>query len=521
MVRIQSFSLMLRKCISTSNSFNSQTSTNSISTLVFRKSFSSSPLNARKSRQLSRLILADKLKLRSVPKQTLANAKQALSPSLHLSKPFQLSADRIRAKLESRSSSHKLVTRSSTFTLSVSPTARFFPGLVFKTPVFKSGSVVSRSKHRSVTFFRSKYHLARCRLPNSLMYSYLSAVRLGKPFNPSLSRLPAVLITQLRQLLAQDPFRAPFLRKLRRSNSSASPRSHSQSVAKHRSISSTPAAKSNQTLPLGYRSSPSTEKSTFSNPLSGWPTTFFSSYLTEHYLAEDSRIASTLAVILARHKLPLSRTAVFTNEIARSPNTSHQIIPTWFKVWSSFTQVYSSFGYLPRLDLYLRLKLSRKEEVKHFLRFRFKYQRLFVVLEDKRQQRTHLFVAPGLFLKYFERKKALKKNRSMKFLMMRFLRKVLLSLGLKSVGIITRGVPLHIDAMLSSLFKPLSHPFLNPLTGEIINEADSEKVKSKNIFINSILFLAPRPHAIQKTRKRGRIKRKIRRKLVRTNSLID
>ena len=521
MVRIQLFSLMLCKCILTSNNLNPQIFTISLGSSVLGKSFSSSPLNARKSRQLSRLILADKLKLQSVPKQTLASTKQVISPSLHLSKPFQLSADRIRAKLESRSPSHKLVTRSSTFTLSVSPTARFFPGLILRTCVFKSGSVVSRSKHRSVTFFRSKYHLARCRLPNSLMYSYLSAVRLGKPFNPRLSRLPAILITQLRQLLAQDLSQAPFLRKLQRSNSSTSPRSHSPSVAKYRLFPNTPATKGNATLPLGYRSSSSTEKLSFSNPLNGWPTTFISSYLTENYLVEDSRIASTLAVVLARHKLPLGRTAVFTNEIARSPNTSHQIIPTWFKVWSRFTQVYSSFGYLPRLDLYLRLKLSRKEEVKHFLRFRFKYQRLFVVLEDKRQQRTHLFVAPGLFLKYFERKKALKKNRSMKFLMMRFLRKVLLSLGLKSVGVITRGVPLHIDAMLSSLFKPLSHPFLNPLTGETINEADSEKVKSKNIFINSILFLAPRPHAIQKTRKRGRIKRKIRRKLVRTNSLID
>ena len=260
---------MLRKCISTSNSFNPQICTTSLSSLVLGKFFSSSPLNARKSRQLSRLILADKLKLRSVPKQTLVSASQVLSPSLHLSKPFQLSADRIRAKLESQSSSHKLVTRSSTFTLAVSPTARFFPGLVLKTPVFKSGSVISRSKHRSVTFFRSKYHLARCRLPNSLMYSYLSAARLGKPFNPRLSRLPATLITQLRQLLAQDPSRSPFLRKLRRSNSSTSPRSRDQSIAKYRPTSSTPTGKSNSTLPLGYRSSSSAENCAFRNPLNG------------------------------------------------------------------------------------------------------------------------------------------------------------------------------------------------------------------------------------------------------------
>ena len=109
----------------------------------------------------------------------------------------------------------------------------------------------------------------------------------------------------------------------------------------------------------------------------------------------------------------------------------------------------------------------------------------------------------------------------MKFLIMRFLRKILLSLDLQSVGLVTRGVPVHIDSMIKALFRPLSHSFLNPLNGNLINETVNGQAIKSNIFIDSVLFLSPSPQFFQKTRKRGRIKRKIRRKIVRLASLVD
>ena len=207
--------------------------------------------------------------------------------------------------------------------------------------------------------------------------------------------------------------------------------------------------------------------------------------------------------------------------VFRHPIFSSYLVSHWLSSWTQLLKVYLGYSFLPRLDLYSRLHKSRKIEVKHFLRFRFTYTRLFVVLEDENLSRTHFFVSPGLFIKYFQGRKSLKKNKAMRFLMMRFLRKILLSLSLKSVGIITRGVPLHIESMITSLFRPLSHPFKNPLTDTTINETVQGKIVQSNIFIESILFLSSQPHFFQKTRKRGRIKRKIRRKIVRVTGLID
>ena len=167
------------------------------------------------------------------------------------------------------------------------------------------------------------------------------------------------------------------------------------------------------------------------------------------------------------------------------------------------------------------LKQARKVEVKHYLRLSFRSSRLFVILEDKAKKRTHLFASTGLFLKYFKRRKSLKKNKSMKFLVMRFFRKILLTLRLRSVGIVTRGIPTQLDTLLTALFRPLSHPFTNPLNGRIVNEIADSKISKHDINVTSILFSHPRPNTPQKVRKRGRIKRKIQRKIVRHANLID
>lgn len=156
--------------------------------------------------------------------------------------------------------------------------------------------------------------------------------------------------------------------------------------------------------------------------------------------------------------------------------------------------------------------------MKHHLRFRFNRQRLVITLADEATRTTHVFISPGLFLKYFQRKKSLKKSRSMKVLMARFMRKVLLILRLEHVVINSRGVPVYLDSLVSVLFRPFSHPFYDPTSGSTINEVESGK---GNLNIAGILVTAVRPYGFQKTRKMGRVKRKIRRRITRLGNVID
>jgi hypothetical protein len=149
---------------------------------------------------------------------------------------------------------------------------------------------------------------------------------------------------------------------------------------------------------------------------------------------------------------------------------------------------------------------------------RFNQHRLIVALADNKTRRTHFFLSTGLLLKYFQGRKAIKKNKAMKLLMIRFLRKILILLRLRNIVLMVRGVPLYLELLLSMLFKPLSHLFIDPFTGELIDEIQ----KTKNYLnFSTVIFTRPKPFGYQKTKKRGRVKRKIRRKLVKVNSVID
>ena len=255
--------------------------------------------------------------------------------------------------------------------------------------------------------------------------------------------------------------------------------------------------------------------------IAGWPSPFFVGYLEAKHLKEELDADGTLLSFIHQYHKSEDAYRSSLQMHLENPNLIQHFATAWSHSWSFLVTSYLTYSHLPRLDLYLRLKMSQKRDAEHFLRFRFKYNRLFVVFENGKDKQTQFFVTPGLFIKYFQSKKSLKKNKAMKFLMMRFLRKILLSLKVPSVGIITRGVPLHISALITSLFRPLSHPFLNPLTSEVINETVQGRATHSNISITSILFLAAKPKYFQKTRKRGRIKRKIRRKIVRSANLVD
>tara|TARA_B110000046_G_C12929201_1_gene370700 strand:- start:430 stop:930 length:501 start_codon:yes stop_codon:yes gene_type:complete len=166
----------------------------------------------------------------------------------------------------------------------------------------------------------------------------------------------------------------------------------------------------------------------------------------------------------------------------------------------------------------MHIRVGQQIKVVHNLYTTFNQHRFVVSLADSATNTTHLFLTTGLLLKYFQRKKSLKKNKAMKLLMARFLRKIFLVLRLKNITLKVRGVPLHLDIFLDMLYRPLSHVFVDPIASVAIDETKGPK---SLININKMDFISLKPFGYQKTRKKGRIKRKIRRKLTKLNSVID
>ena len=102
--------------------------------------------------------------------------------------------------------------------------------------------------------------------------------------------------------------------------------------------------------------------------------------------------------------------------------------------------------------------------------------------------------------------------------MIRFLRKVCLIVNLKSVNLFLVSSPTMFTEMVNFLFEPLPKSFRNPFTSKIINESS---YRYKFFRIKYIYILKNIPYNYLKTKKKGRIKRKVLRRLVKVNQRTD
>ena len=162
---------------------------------------------------------------------------------------------------------------------------------------------------------------------------------------------------------------------------------------------------------------------------------------------------------------------------------------------------------------------SHSYEMYHDLILNFKQHKLSLILTDHLKKRNHFVLETGMLLKYMEgKKKSAKKSLSTKLVLMRFLRKLLLISGLSSFEIIVKGVPLFLPRLIRFLKAPLPSVINDPVTGQTIDETGERVAQFK---FNTLIFVRPKPFGFQKTRKRGRIKRKIRRKIISKARVID
>ena len=235
-----------------------------------------------------------------------------------------------------------------------------------------------------------------------------------------------------------------------------------------------------------------------------------------HVASHFDRLPRSMTPKTLQESYPVLRKSSTFLRFATLTLSTH--LAKWVAVWYRFTYLYLRFGTLPHVETYLRARKAEKLTVNHNLIFRFNQHRLVVALVDDLKRKTHFFLSPGLLLKYFQRKKSLKKNKSMKLLMARFLRKILLVLGARHLTLRLKGIPLFIDILLNMLFRPLSHLFTDPFTGNQVDEIQNTKGA---LNIATIVITKHRPFGYQKQKKKGRVKRKIRRKLTRLNSVID
>lgn len=152
------------------------------------------------------------------------------------------------------------------------------------------------------------------------------------------------------------------------------------------------------------------------------------------------------------------------------------------------------------------------------LRMKFKHDRLWITLHHTLLNYQYFYLVPGLLIKGFNYKKSIKRSFTVKLLLMKLIRKMLVMLKINNLNLIFKGTPTNLTRYIKALFTPVTHFVKNPISNELCDEITKKPFK---INIHSIYFLKSLVYKPMKLKKRGRVKRKILRKLVLKNKLVD
>jgi hypothetical protein len=147
----------------------------------------------------------------------------------------------------------------------------------------------------------------------------------------------------------------------------------------------------------------------------------------------------------------------------------------------------------------------------------FKKNRMFLNLNNF-SKKNFFFLSTGLFIKFFEKKKSFKKNKTIKLLMAKYVRKIFLISKIKNTVLIIKRNPIFLLEIINFFNLPIVHKFLNPIENKIIEEEDNNFIKIKFLYF---IFLENKNFSKNKQPQKGRIKRKILRKIVFENKIID
>jgi len=167
---------------------------------------------------------------------------------------------------------------------------------------------------------------------------------------------------------------------------------------------------------------------------------------------------------------------------------------------------------------FLIKKNKKKFKFFYYLFFTFKDNQRFFINFKNFDRINFLFLTQGFFLKFFEKKKSLKKTKTLKLLLARYLRKFLVLLNIKNKILIVKKNPTSLLEIISLINSPIIHKFNSPFSDKIID--DSQNVKT--VFNASYcIFMKTLDFSKNKQKKRGRVKRKITRKIVLENAITD
>jgi len=185
----------------------------------------------------------------------------------------------------------------------------------------------------------------------------------------------------------------------------------------------------------------------------------------------------------------------------------------------NFIFLYNCFFLSIFLDLYNLIKFlkAKKKNYFYFLFLSFWKNKFFINLKNFRKK-NYLSFSTGLFIKFFEKRKSIKKNKAIKLLMAKYLRKLFIISKINNLILVIKKTPLFINELINFLNTPIAHKFLNPIDQKIVDESISKNLSIRFLYF---IFMENKNFSKNKIASKGRIKRKILRKITFENRIID
>lgn len=130
---------------------------------------------------------------------------------------------------------------------------------------------------------------------------------------------------------------------------------------------------------------------------------------------------------------------------------------------------------------------------------------------------TYFFLSLGLLSKFLLKGKSFTKSKSVYLLLASFLRKVLLFSSLKNMYLFVNKTPLYFKEIMSSINDSVVSIYKNPFAQTSVNEKELLNPFSFPL----IFFTNNKPYGFMKTKQKGRLKRKIARRITILNKVLD
>ena len=178
---------------------------------------------------------------------------------------------------------------------------------------------------------------------------------------------------------------------------------------------------------------------------------------------------------------------------------------------------YFLYNYFLYNDIFFCMLAASKQQLSYsYLYFFLRKNRLFINIVNYKKL-TLFLLTTGFYLKLLKKDKKFKKTKTIRYVLLRHLRKLLLVLKQTRLFLINKASPLFINELIYFLNQPLPIKFYNPILTSYI---DDSTMYTPLTYIG-LMFCKTQSYTQQKKKKFRFLKRKVKRRIVLQNKIID